>query len=97
MTDFERLVLTRLNDLADEVRDLATVVARLDERERGQEKRLSTLEQPPPSSARRSWKSSKGLYLSNATIAAVVSALLALLSRGADDPTPPKQVTTESR
>jgi hypothetical protein len=86
VTRFEELLLERIDSLTTQVGGIATTVARLEERQKGQDARLEDLEEAPvvrhaaPASARRrGWRENGGLYLSNAAIAAIVTALLTFL------------------
>lgn len=93
MTQFEHMLLGRIDGLTAQVSRLAELVGRLEERQKGQDDRLQDLEEAPaaaPASAPRSrgrgWRENGGLYLSNAAITAIVSALLTLLARAPDAP-----------
>ncbi len=99
MTQFEAMILTRLDTMTAEFGRLATAVGRLEERQIAQDDRLDELERTPPpgsghssrqyQSKARTVARDAGLAISGGTITAVFTALLNLLT-AATPPAPPR-------
>lgn len=95
MTQFEVMLLNRLDGMTAEVGRLATAVGRLEERQIAQDDRLDELERTPPPGSRQYQSKARtvardaGLAISGGTITAVFTALLNLLT-AATPPAPPR-------
>jgi hypothetical protein len=92
MTEFERMVLQRLDALTGEVGRCATAVARLEERQIAHDDRLEELEKTPaPVSGgrdRSKWCVAKDAGVSAAAIVALLTAI-AQAVHGSGNPAPP--------
>lgn len=80
MTQFETLLLGRIDSLTSEVGRMATAVARLEERQIAHDDRLEDLERTPAprsatASARSRWCATKDIGVSAAAIVALVTAI----------------------
>lgn len=92
MTRLEEMLIEQVGELASQLGANNVLYARLDERLKRLEEHAEAAPASAPQRPRKGWRENGGLYLSNAAITAIVSALLTLLARppaAPDAPRPP--------